>query len=104
MQEKSTNSSRFEGTRWLEVLELQKDATVAGFVSKEIKAKVEELTSLRLSRVQMTQLGESRSKGLKEMVWSPCYRAVRFFVVQVDCRAATNKRWRTGHFDEEDRR
>lgn len=47
MLEKGTDASRFEGSRWLEVLKLEENATVAGFVSEIFEADMDERTSQR---------------------------------------------------------
>lgn len=55
MLEKGTDASRFEGSRRLQVFELEEDATVAGFVSEVFEIEVDQPTSLQLWRVQMTR-------------------------------------------------
>ena len=75
MLEKGTDASRFEGTRWLEVLELEEDATIVGPVSEGIEAEMDEATSLRIWRGQTTQREGCRSRDSRARPRSPCYRA-----------------------------
>ncbi len=55
MLKERTDASGLERTRWLEVFELEEDATVVDLVSTEFEVEMIEPTILQLWKVQMTR-------------------------------------------------
>ena len=65
MLKERADASGLERTRWLEVFELEENATIVDLVSTEFEVEMIEPTILQLWKVQMTRSEGFRSKDLR---------------------------------------